>query len=163
MSTNVQYAEKATIMKKLLFTWIIFKFLKIYLWERERDTDLLFHLCIRCLLLMCSLTKDGTLDLGILGWCSNQLSYPTKANNILCICQRRVEWELEYEEESLGGSIWPTPELQFSTTCVLLRWPADGVLGNSRVCIRTSKCSKGHLAILCSNTHLGSHLSFFFF
>ena len=49
--------------------------------ERERDIDLLFHLFrIHSLILVCALTRDWTCNLGILGWCSNQQNYLTRAH-----------------------------------------------------------------------------------
>ena len=45
----------------------------------ETNINLLFHLCIHWLLLVCALTGDQTHNLGILGQHSNHLSYPSRA------------------------------------------------------------------------------------
>ena len=39
------------------------------------------YLCIYWLILVCALTGDWTHNLGVLGWCSNQLSYPARASH----------------------------------------------------------------------------------
>ena len=41
------------------------------------------HLCIHWSVLVCALTRDWTLNLGILGQCSNQLSYLVRASIIV--------------------------------------------------------------------------------
>ena len=48
---------------------------------RERETLIccFTYLCIHWLILVCALTGDQTCNLAISGWCSNQLSYLTKA------------------------------------------------------------------------------------
>ena len=60
----------------------------IYWWEKERkrerrETLILIcfstYLCIHWLILVCALTGDRTHNLGISEWCSNQLSYLSKA------------------------------------------------------------------------------------
>ena len=43
--------------------------------EREKNINLLFHLCVHWLLLGCALTRDRTHNLGLSGCHSNQLSY----------------------------------------------------------------------------------------
>ena len=50
---------------------------------RERDTLIYYstYLCIHWLLLVCALTRDWIRNLGLLGWCFNQLSYLYRAFN----------------------------------------------------------------------------------
>ena len=54
-----------------------FSFLMDCVLERERETLICCYpyLCIHWLILVCALTRDQTCNLGILGQCSNQLSY----------------------------------------------------------------------------------------
>ena len=50
--------------------------------KRERETLLCcytFYLCIHWLILVCALTRDQNRNHGMLGWCSNQLSWPARA------------------------------------------------------------------------------------
>ena len=48
-------------------------------WERKRVVSCCFmHLGIHWLLPVCALTRDWTHNLGMSGWCSNQLSYPAR-------------------------------------------------------------------------------------
>ena len=62
--------------------WFIYIYIYIYR-ERDRDRERDGHIdwycstysCIHWLILECALTGDRTLNLGILGRCSNQLSY----------------------------------------------------------------------------------------
>ena len=53
----------------------------IYWFGRERETSICrsTYLCLRWLLVCCALTRDQTHNLSVLGWCSNQLSYPARA------------------------------------------------------------------------------------
>ena len=52
--------------------------------ERERDRQTLIccstYLCIHWLILVCALIGYQTHNLGVLGWCPNQLSYPARAS-----------------------------------------------------------------------------------
>ena len=53
--------------------------------ERERDKHQFWsstYLCIHWWLLVCALTGDQTQNLGVLGQCSNQLSYQAMAQTI---------------------------------------------------------------------------------
>ena len=64
--------------------FLLFFYLLIDFWEREReDIFLFFYLFIHSLvapcILICDLTGDWTHNLGLSGWCSNQLSYLAKA------------------------------------------------------------------------------------
>ena len=60
-------------------------FFNIYclIWERERERKRFIccstYLCIHWLILSCALTGDRTCNLGVLGWNSNQISYPARA------------------------------------------------------------------------------------
>ena len=71
--------------KSRVFFFLIF----IYWFERERGRQrrerktsiCSIYLCIHWLILVCALTRDQTCDLGVLGRCSNQLSYPARARN----------------------------------------------------------------------------------
>ena len=68
----------------------------IFIDERERERDkfvvLLIYLCIAWLLLVCALTRDQTDNLGVLGWCSNQLSYPARAGIASWKPSLRTRW-----------------------------------------------------------------------
>ena len=57
------------------FFFLSFLFFKTDFRGGEREK----HRCIHWLILICSLTRDGTWNLGILGQCSNQLSYLARA------------------------------------------------------------------------------------
>lgn len=67
----------------LLSIWVLIFFLSIdWFLKRERkverkrwerDINSLFHLCTCWLLIAYALTRDGALNLGVSGWCSNQL------------------------------------------------------------------------------------------
>lgn len=48
-------------------------------WVKETSICCSTHLCIHRLILVCALTGDWTHNVGVLGWCSNQLSYPARA------------------------------------------------------------------------------------
>ena len=51
--------------------------------EREREEETVIccstYLCIHWLILVCVLTRDQTCNLGVLGCCSNQVSYTARA------------------------------------------------------------------------------------
>ena len=66
--------------------------------KRERETSVCCstHLCIHWFILACALTGDQTNNLSVSGWCSNQLSYPARAAEILIM--------LTYHR----ASCWPT-------------------------------------------------------
>ena len=51
--------------------------------ERETLTCCSTDGCIHWLHLVCALTRGGTRNLSTSGWCSNQLSYPTRAQEDL--------------------------------------------------------------------------------
>ena len=51
--------------------------------ERETSTYCSTRPCPHWLILVCALTRNQTCNRGILGWHSNQLSYPTRTNLIL--------------------------------------------------------------------------------
>ena len=53
-------------------------FLSFLIDERETSTCCSNYLCIHWLILIYALTRDWTCNLGVLGWCSNQLSYPAR-------------------------------------------------------------------------------------
>ena len=58
----------------------------------EGNINLLFYLCIHSLIDSCiCLTGDRTCNLGIMGQCSNQLSYPCRARNCLNFYQE-IHW-----------------------------------------------------------------------
>ena len=75
-------------MISIIFIHILIDWLT---WERERDRDrdaerekpicFSLYLCIYCLILVCALTEDWTCNLGVWGWCSNQLSCPAKTHS----------------------------------------------------------------------------------
>ena len=50
--------------------------------EREREREISIccstYLCMHLLILTCALTRDQSHNLGVLGLCSNQLSYPAR-------------------------------------------------------------------------------------
>ena len=69
----------------VLFFYFCF-YLLICLIERERKEERETSICcsiylrIHWLILVCALTRDQTHNLGVSGWCSNQLSYLARAN-----------------------------------------------------------------------------------
>ena len=111
------YSHKATYYDHLLFisvtsAWSL-SFFKIYLLifgggERETQREILTccstYLYIHWLLLVCALTRDWTHNLGILGWCYNQLSYLARAIIIIIFNSHMRtffflgSWLLEREE-----------------------------------------------------------------
>ena len=75
--------------------------------EKERNINLLFHLFMHCLLLVCALNRERTSNLGVSGCCSNKVRYPSKAFPTLkCWCFPIFH-----------------PLCFFPPLCVLLGWP----------------------------------------
>ena len=88
----------------------------------ETNINLLFHLCIHWLLLVCALTGDQTHNLGILGQHSNHLSYPSRAE-ISHFLKRFYllifRGEGREKEKKRNTDVWlPLPHLLLSA------WPA---------------------------------------
>ena len=58
---------------------------------RERHCFLFPYLCIHWLIFVCALTRDLTCNLGVSGPCSNQLSYPARAEVSILMKESRRE------------------------------------------------------------------------
>ena len=88
------YATVLTRSQKFLF--IEFRKREREVWgerERERNTDLLFHLFMHSLVDSCMCSDWGSNSQSwYMGRCSNQLSYPARATNVLsCIKYFKVK------------------------------------------------------------------------
>ncbi|KAF6109763.1 hypothetical protein HJG60_010966 [Phyllostomus discolor] len=74
--------------------------------ERELSICCSPYLCIHWLILVCAFTRDRTCNLGVLGQCSNQLSYRDRALGNCIYFQRFYLFifrEREKEGERQGG------------------------------------------------------------
>ena len=94
----------------LFFQWapdvIAFIFIFYWLiWQREREREIVIcrslYSCIHRLILVCALTRDWILNLGVLGQHSNQLSYPARALIGFSVLGRSL-WA--------GRWFWPEPK-----------------------------------------------------
>ena len=60
--------------------------------ERERSTRCSLYSCTHWLILACTLTGDGTHNLGVWGRCSNQLSYLARADVSFDCCAQPADF-----------------------------------------------------------------------
>ena len=101
LKTFTFFCTSMTGFSTLIIFWLYCGFLKFYLkffkliLERERrggerSINLLFHLRVHWLILLCALRGEWTCDLGVSGWGPNELSQPARALSWILI----VSWIL---------------------------------------------------------------------
>ena len=93
-----------------LFVYVLF------IDERERNINLFStYLCLHCLILVCALNGDRAHNLGVLGQCSNQLSYPVRAPSSLL---KEIFFLLKILELQIFYSVSsPPPHMHRCTLC----------------------------------------------